>query len=817
MKVSYRWLSEYVDLSGYTAEDLAEKLTRSGIEVDGVEKLNKGVNGVVVGYVKEKQKHPDADKLNVCTVDVGGEQDLQIVCGAANVAAGQKVPVAVIGSVLPGDFKIKRAKLRGVESQGMICSAKELEINDRYMPKEIQQGIYVLPPETPVGESILSVLGLDDEILDLDLTPNRSDCLSMIGVAYEIAAILGRDVKLPDPQDGLAVTGEQAADKIKLSVEDEAACPYISAGFAEGLTIAPSPLWMQLRLMAAGVRPISNVVDITNYVMLEYGQPLHAYDADKLQSGVLGVRTAQLGEKLVTLDDVERTLEPHMLVITDGRAPIGLAGVMGGASTEVSAETTRIMLEAAKFSGASVRRTSRQLALRSEASQRFEKEVNADAVTDALNRALSLMCLYAGGKAAQGYAESAPRKAEPIKVTLSLEKVNAHLGTELTADQVANIFTKLVFPFTTEGTGSNTVYTVYAPGRRGDITGGVDLIEEIARLNGYDEIPTTLMSGVTTPGSLSAEQKIRRRLRSMLIDNGLSEVISYSLVHPDANKEFPGAYKEANPIPLAMPMSEEHSVLRTSLVPQLLETVQYNRNRNMGDVALFEIGKAYVSMEKAISEQPTERLLLSVILSGNRTGMHWAAKPEKFDFYDLKGIFEKVAAVLGLPATVYRAAAPAGYHPGRTAEIVLPVDGKQVPVGFLGQLHPDLQREKSLGDTFVFEVELDTLSQYADFAVTYKPIPRHPVISRDIAVVVDASVPVGEMLAKVKETAGELLEHADIFDIYTGERLGENRKSAALSLIYRHPERTLTDEEVTELHGKVVTALEQTFAAELRK
>ncbi|MDF2937743.1 MAG: subunit beta of phenylalanyl-tRNA synthetase, partial [Paenibacillaceae bacterium] len=407
MKVSYQWLSQYVDVSGYTAEELAEKLTRSGIEVDGAENRNLGVTGVVVGYVVERVKHPDADKLSVCTVDVGREENLQIVCGAKNVAAGQKVPVAVVGAKLPGDFQIKRAKLRGVESMGMICSANELGLNDKLLPKEIQEGILVLPEETPVGADILDVLAIEDKVLDLDLTPNRSDCLSMLGAAYEIGAILGRPVKLPDAREGLAESAAPAEDSLKVTISAPEECFHYSARLIEGVTVGSSPLWLQNRLMAAGVRPINNIVDITNYVMLEYGQPLHAFDADRIAGSHIDVRLARPGECLTTLDDQDRELAESMLLITDGEGTaVGIAGVMGGANSEVNEGTTRIILESAKFAGSTVRKTSKQLGLRSEASIRFEKGVNPEHVIPALDRAASLICALGGGVSAKGTVEA---------------------------------------------------------------------------------------------------------------------------------------------------------------------------------------------------------------------------------------------------------------------------------------------------------------------------------------------------------------------------------------------------------------------------
>lgn len=816
MKVSYQWLSQYVDVSGYTANELAEKLTRSGIEVDIVENRNKGVTGVVVGYVKSREKHPDADKLSVCKVDVGQAEELQIVCGAKNVDAGQKVPVAIVGAKLPDGLVIKRAKLRGVESQGMICSAKELGLNDKLLPKEIQEGILVLPADTPIGADILEVLAINDEVMDLDLTPNRSDALSMLGAAYEIGAILGRDVKTPDSASGLQDTESPvtASDRISVEITAKDACSHYAARLIEGVKIGPSPLWLQNRLMAAGIRPISNIVDVTNYVMLEYGQPLHAFDADHLANGHIDVRFAREGEKLVTLDDVERTLEPHMLLITDGTKPVGLAGVMGGANSEVSEGTTCILLESAKFDGGTIRKTSRQLGLRSEASLRFEKEVNPEAVIPALNRAAALMAELAGGQVASGIVEAVAREHRPVQIEITLGRINSYLGTSLTMDEVTSIFRRLNFTFEPlEQDG----LLVHVPSRRGDITRTVDLIEEVARLHGYDNIPTTLMNTETTPGALTKEQAIRRTVRRLMTGSGLHEAITYSFTHPEQIASFAGAYRDAQPVALAMPMSEERSVLRTSLVPHLIDAALYNRNRNIDDVALFEIGRVFLSSESSLSKLPEEKLLLSALMTGKRSELHWTGKPGNVDFFDLKGVFERVVSYLGIEGIRYVAAKPEGFHPGRTASIEVEEDGVCRVIGTIGQLHPALQQAKDLADTYVLEVELETLAKLAGERFTYRQLPRFPAITRDMALVVDRAVAVGDLIATAQATAGDWLESIQVFDIYTGDRIDSSKKSVAISLVYRTPERTLTDEEVSELHVRVVAALEASYGAELRK
>ncbi|WP_028611969.1 phenylalanine--tRNA ligase subunit beta [Paenibacillus harenae] len=813
MNVSYKWLSEYIDLSGFTGAELAEKMTRGGIEIDAVESRNKGVTGVVAGYVKSKEKHPDADKLNVCKVDVGTGEELQIVCGAKNVDAGQHVPVAVIGAVLPGDFKIKRAKLRGVESQGMICSAKELGLNEKLLPKEQQEGILVLPATVKIGTPIVDVLDIDDEVLELDLTPNRSDCLSMLGAAYEIGALTGREVRLPD--SSVNHTAIRTDSLVSVEVSSPEHCSHYAARYIKDVKVGPSPLWLQNRLMAAGVRPINNVVDVTNFVMLEYGQPLHAFDADRIPGGRIEVRLAKAGETLVTLDDQERRLEPHMLLITDGSRPIGLAGVMGGANTEVTDGTVNILLESAKFDGGTIRKTSRQLGLRSDASIRFEKEVDPARVIPALDRAAALIAELALGLVTEGIVEVTTGKGQPVQVDVSLEKINGFLGTELSRLEVQTIFSRLNFDYELSG---NNVFSVNVPSRRGDITRSVDLIEEVARLYGYDNIPTTLIHGDVIPGSLTKPQAIRRELRKRLTDAGLHEVISYSFTGPARTKLFPSMAEETLAVRLAMPMSEDRSVLRTTLIAQLLETAAYNRNRKNESAAIFEIGSVFHTDEEQLTRLPQEKHRFAALLTGNRTEAQWNTKAVPVDFYDAKGILETLFAVLGLTDKVsYEAAQPENFHPGRTAAVILDTPKGHEIIGYVGQLHPALQLEADLADTYVLEIGLDLVYELASSDIEYKVLPRYPAMQRDIAVVVGQEVASAKLTGAAWSTAGELLESVRVFDVYMGEKLGAGKKSVALSLVYRHKERTLTDEEVTELHGKVVSQLEQSFGAELRK
>ncbi|MED1824099.1 phenylalanine--tRNA ligase subunit beta [Brevibacillus agri] len=806
MKVSYQWLSEYVDLSGTTPQELAEKLTRSGIEVDAVESRNAGVSGVVIGYVKERSKHPDADRLSVCVVDAGQGEDLQIVCGAPNVDKGQKVPVALIGAKLPGGLNIKRSKLRGVESQGMICSAKELGLNDKLLAKDQQEGIMVLPEDAEIGMDAVSYLGLDDYVLELGLTPNRSDCLSMLGVAYEVAAILGKEVVLPQ----IELTEDGGENPLEVTIAAENECYQYHGRHFTNAKIASSPQWMKNRLMAAGIRPINNVVDVTNYVLLEYGQPLHAFDAAQVQDRKIVVRLANAGEKLVTLDDQERELDEQTLLIADPAKGLAIAGVMGGANSEITNETKEIILEAAWFTPKTVRRTARTLGMRTEGCVRWEKGVDQARVQEAGERAAALIQQLSGASVSKGIRSAVVNEAKPAVVTVTLDKINQHMGTSLSAADVSPIFTRLQFPFTTEGES----WTVTVPTRRGDITLPEDLVEEVARLYGYDNIPTSLPTGSTTQGQLTHEQKLRRTIRHHLIGTGLSEAISYALVHPDRVEAVAGLHQEkVSPVSLLMPMSEEHSTLRTSLVPSLLETVAYNKNRQNHDVAIFELGRVFLTREESLTQLPEERLYVAGALTGQLLPQNWMGAKQPVDFYQVKGIVDSLLARLGIRTAQYKAAADiAGMHPGRTAEVW----AGDKRLGYLGQVHPGTEKAYDLSETYVFQFDVAVLIEAAAEVGHYSQLPKFPAVTRDLALVVDRSVPAGALEATIREAAGELLESLTLFDVYTGERIAQDKKSMAFALVFRHAERTLQDEEIQQVTTAVVEALKNNTGAELR-
>ncbi|MDF2857293.1 MAG: phenylalanyl-tRNA synthase subunit beta [Neobacillus sp.] len=803
MFVSYKWLQDYIDLSGVTAKELAEKITKSGIEVEGVEVLNEGIKGVVVGHVLEREQHPNADKLSKCLVDIGQEAPVQIICGAPNVAQGQKVAVATVGAVLPGDFKIKRAKLRGEESNGMICSLTELGMEAKIVPKEYSEGIFVFPQDAEVGVNALELLNRDDEVLELSLTPNRADCLSMLGVAYEVAAILGRDVKLPEINQ--QPTTEKATDYITIKVEANEDNPLYAAKVIKNVKIGPAPMWMQTRLMAAGIRPHNNVVDITNYILLEYGQPLHAFDYDRLGSKEILVRRAHDGEKFTTLDDAERTLTSSHLVITNGTEPIALAGVMGGANSEVNSDTTTVLLESAYFNGGTVRTASKDHSLRSEASARFEKGVDPNRVRAAGERAAYLMAMYANGEVLEGTVEVDTLTIEPAVVSISLEKINRVIGTELTVQDVTDIFDRLQFKTSIEG----EVITVTAPTRRGDIKIEEDLIEEVARLYGYDNIPKTLPIGSTTPGKLSAYQEKRRVVRQYLEGAGLYQAVTYSLTSEEKAAQF--ALENSDFIRLAMPMSEDRSILRLSIMPQLLEVLKYNNARQSDSIGVYETGAVFLANGKEVL--PEEQEHLAGAITGLWHNHSWQGEKKAVDFYVLKGILEGMFTMLGLADQVtFVQAQVENLHPGRTADIHL--NGKRI--GFIGQVHPTMQKELDLKDTYVFELSLQAVLEEGTAPLRYEAIPRFPSISRDIALVVDKETVSGALKDIIQSAGGKLLREVSVFDLYEGDRMEEGKKSIAFSLKYLDPERTLTDEEVTKVHNQVLKALEEQAGAVLR-
>ncbi|ANU23646.1 phenylalanine--tRNA ligase subunit beta [Planococcus donghaensis] len=798
MLVSINWLKDYVNTQQLPPAELGEKITRSGIEVDAVIDRSHGMTNVVVGYVESCVKHPEADKLSICQVDVG-EETTQIICGAPNIAEGQKVIVARPGAKLPGGIKIKKAKLRGEESNGMICSLQELGIEGKLVPKAYAEGIYVLPKDAETGSDVIANFNLDDTVLELGLTPNRADAMSMLGVAYEVGAILSEDVKLPEISYKEAT--DTAASMLTLTVDAPEANPLYVAKVVRNIKVQESPMWLQQRLMAAGVRPHNNVVDVTNYVLMEYGQPLHAFDYDLLGTGNITVRHAKEGEMITTLDDAERKLSAHQLVITNGEKPVAIAGVMGGANSEVSDETTTVVIESAYFESGSVRQTSKDHGLRSDASSRFEKGVDPNRVIPAAERAAQLLSELAGGEVLSGSVVFDKVSKEEKIVKVSPDFINSRLGMKIAFEEMLDILNRL--KFTTEAVNGQLVISV--PTRRQDIQIPEDVIEEIARLHGYDEIPATLPEAETTPGGLTPYQAKRRIVRNFLEGAGLLQATTYSLTSEKSAKQF--ALEKTETTRLLMPMSEERSILRQSLLPHLLESVTYNTARRMDSVALYETGAVFL---KGNDELLNEQEHLAVAITGLWLDNSWQGEKKPVDFFVLKGIVEALSAKLGVELTFERGQMD-DLHPGRTAFVVL--NGQRI--GVIGQLHPSEQKARDLKTTVVMELNLAALLNLETEALVYTQVPRYPSMSRDVALVLSKFVEAATIENVIRSAGGKLLKDVRVFDLYEGDKMEEGKKSVAFSLTYFDPEKTLTDEEVTKAHEKVLAALTE-VGAELR-
>ena len=789
MLVSYNWLKQYTNVED-NANALAEKITRGGIEVEGVEYLAEEISGVVVGYVVSKEKHPDAEKLNVCQVNVGEEENLQIVCGAPNVDAGQYVIVAKVGAKLPG-IKIKKAKLRGVESQGMICSLAELGLSKSVVPKNYQEGIYVFETEQELGSDVVEVLGLNDYILDLSITPNRADALSMRGLTYELGALYNNKVDFKDVEK----EENYEATSLQVAIESDSCRNYVGQ-VVRNVEVKSSPLWLQTRLMNSGIRPINNIVDITNYVLLEFGQPMHAFDKDLVGDKIV-VRDAKEGEVLETLDGEERKLQTTDLVITDGTRAIALGGVMGGKNTEVSEETKNIILESAYFNPTSVRRTSAAHGLRSDSSARFEKGIDPNMQKAALARAVELileLCPNAVVESSVGVVN----KEEEKVVEITTSYINNYLGITLSTEEIVAILEGL--SFTVEVTGENLVVKV--PTRRPDISIKQDLVEEVIRIYGYDNLASTLPKfSKTTKGGLTYSQRMVRDLRAVYASLGFNDTINYSLVSEEEATGY--TLEDHHKVRLLMPMTETHSTLRQSLVPGLLNTVQYNVARKQKDLKLLEIGRVFFGSGDD-NIQPKETLYLSAALTGEERATKWLKESSSLDFFAAKGYLEVVFDRLGLDEKVtYKKSKLEGMHPGRFAEVYL----GEKRIGFIGEVHPQVADKLGLNTTYVFEINLDEVISESKVKPKYEEVTKYPEITRDIAMLVDVKDEYQNIYNVIESVNSKLITKVELFDLYVGAELLVGKKSLALTITYSDKQKTLTDEEVTAVHDKVLSAL----------
>ena len=801
MLVSYKWLKELVDVDVTTAE-LSEKMSTTGIEVEGVASPAQGLSNLVVGHVLSCEDVPDTH-LHLCQVDTGDEVPRQIVCGAPNVKAGIKVIVALPGARIADNYKIKKGKIRGMESLGMICSLQELGLPDSIIPKEFADGIQILPENAVPGESIFPVLDLDDEIIELSITPNRADALSMRGVAHEVAAIYGKEVHFPVKT--LAEADKAASDVLQVAIESDKVLTY-KARVVENVTVQPSPQWLQNRLMNAGIRPINNIVDITNFVLLLFGQPMHAFDLDKFEGQKIVARQARTGEKLVTLDAVERDLTPEDIVITVADKPVALGGVMGGQATEIDSSSKNVVLEAAVFDGKSIRKTSGRLNLRSESSARFEKGINYDTVSEALDFAASMLQELGKGTVLAGQVSAGELPTGPVQVTTTLDYVNVRLGTELTFSDIEEVFAKLGFGL--EGTAET--FSVSVPRRRWDIHIQADLVEEIARIYGYDQLPTTLPEAGATAGELTSSQALRRKVRTLAEGSGLSEIISYALTTPEKALEF--TMEPTKLTELMWPMTVERSALRQNILSGMLDTVAYNVNRKNSNLAIYEIGKIFHQTGDVQTDLPQEVETFAFALTGLVAEKDFQTKAVPVDFFYAKGIVEALADKLNLSFDFVAEKNLDSMHPGRTAAILL--DGQVI--GFVGQVHPQTAKDYGIPETYVAELNLTAVEAGLKPSPSFQEITRFPAVSRDMALLLPAETSHKEVVAAIESAGVKRLTSIKLFDVYAGANIEEGKKSMAYSLTFQNPEASLTDEEVAKFMEKISKALAEQVSAEVR-
>ncbi|MGD0764701.1 MAG: phenylalanine--tRNA ligase subunit beta [Dehalococcoidia bacterium] len=800
MRVSLRWLAEYVDID-LPPRELAHKLTMAGSAVDAVERSGGDWEGISVGLVTAVAPHPNADRLRLATVELGGGEKMTVVCGAPNVAEGQKIAFGRVGAhiVDPGTREVavlKPARIRGVESAGMVLSERELGISDEHV------GILVLDEAAPIGTPLQEYMG--DTVFDIAVTPNRADCLSMIGIAREVAALTGKTVRYPDltyPEEGPAIEG-----RVAVEIADVDLCSRYVATLIDDVKIGPSPSWMQERLIAAGQRPISNIVDITNYVMLELGQPLHAFDFSLLGKSRIIVRRGRQGERLTTLDGLDHELTPEMLVIADANEAVALAGVMGGANSEVRDDTRTILLESANFNPASIRRTSVRLKARSEASSRFEKALSPELSIVAARRATKLMVELAGGKAAAGVVDAYPRKAEAVSIQMPRERLRTVLGLDLPTPQVCAVLEGLEFGCRSEASGE---YVVEVPYWRTDVRIADDVAEEVARIVGYDALPMTNLRGEMPEPIAQPLRDLRERARDLLAAAGMQEVINYSLTTIEALGQViaPDVLAKQTPLRAANPISSDHEYLRTSLRASVLQALAANLRYAEGEVALFEAARAYLPRG---TELPLEEEHVTGVVGGYHLDRWGHPEPGPVDFYDAKGYVEALLRGLGVEAAFVEAEV-FGMLPGRSAEVQ--VEGETI--GVVGQAHPRATAAFDVdGDAYVFEIVLDRLLPLVGGPHRYEPVSRFPPVVQDIALVVDEAVTAG----RIEEIIGKapLVREVRLFDFYTGEQVGAGKKSLAFSVTYQSSEDTLTDEEVARAQRGIVERLKLEVGATLR-
>ncbi len=801
MIISLEWLRDYIDIS-LDIEALADRLTMVGLEVEAVHGQSETLSHIVTARVQSVLPHPNADKLRLCEV-WDGSTTHRVVCGAPNVATGQVAALALPGAKLPNGMTIQTTQIRGQVSGGMLCSQKELGLGDD------ASGIWILAPNTPIGARLSTALGLDDVRMELGVTPNRGDCLCHIGIAREVSAICQQPLRHPDCS--LVEAGPAVDSLASVTIQDPVGCPRYSARVIEGVRIGPSPDWLKKRLESVGVRSINNIVDVTNYVMMEQGQPLHAFDHDLLRENRIEVRRAVAGEEFTTLDGEKRKLFDDTLLICDGVGPVAIAGIMGGLDSEITENTTRVLIESAYFDPTGIRRSSKKLGLRSESSFRFERGIDPEGTIRALDRAAQLMAQVGGGIIAEGRIDVYPRPHQPSRLTLRVDRANRFLGTKLTGDQMADALRSIQIEVMRV---ENDRVTVVAPSFRPDLTREVDLQEEIARLVGYDRIPVTLPMSSLDSSPQDPYQRARQTVKDLLQAFGLSEVINYSFIgeHSIRKLNLNAEDPRLQPVRVRNPLSEEQGVMRTTLIPGILQTACRNFDHRNDNLRIFELSKIFLPKQGA--PLPDEPHWLAGALTGARFPDPLYGQPEEVDLTDTKGVVESVLACFHLDGIVYRASdIPPYLDPRLSASVFC---GQQW-LGAFGPVHAQVAAAFDMKQApYLFELDFDRLFALRKPHPMYQPLPKYPEVARDMAIVVDASIPVLEPLSFMKELREPLLEQIEVFDIFRHARLGQNKKSLGYRLVYRAADRSLTDEEVNALHSRLTERVLETFHATLR-
>ena len=806
MKASLQWMNEYVPLDlNRPAQELADELTQAGIPVEEVLSMDPGLKKIYTGKIIEITKHPDADKLQVCQVQClsedGEEITKQIVTAATNVAVGQIVPVAYHKSRLADGTEIKKGKLRGVVSEGMFCSVAEFGISSDLVRPEEAQGIYIFPEGTPIGLDIKEALMLDDTVYEFELTANRADCFSMVGLSREFGIMTNQKALFPVIM--VNETGESIEGKASVAIEAHDLCTRFTSRLVTNVTIEPSPLWMQNRLRNSGIRPINNVVDVTNYVMLELGQPMHAYDYDCVADHTLIARRAKAGETLTTLDGNERELNESMLIIADTKGPIGVAGVMGGLTSEVTDKTTNVLFEAAVFNGPSIRRTSKVLGMRSEASGRFERGVNHKYTAYAIDRAAQLLQqICPSCKVSVGVIDVYPEPVEQRTVTFTAEQINDYLGTSIEKDRMIDILTKLEFGITESG---DTIEAL-VPTWRDDVTGMPDIAEEVARIVSYDNIAPTIPVAILSSGGMTPKKALTKEVTHYLAHAGLSQIITFSFMHKDGltNMMLPEGDSRYTAIPILNPISEEFPYMRTTLVPAVIEAAKRNIAQQNKDLWLFETANVYEPKALPLTEVPHERPMACGIMMGKVTEAAWNQAQRDTDFYDVKGVVDGLLAKLGLTQYDIQPSSESYYHPGVSAHYT--VNG--VTIANYGELHPQVVKNFDLsGKVYMFEIDLEAVLSITVPSFRYQSFSKFPGTSRDLAIVAPVSVTSGDIVALIKEHGGEYLESVSIFDVYEGEHIEAGYRSLAYNLQFRSMEGTLNDEDIDGAIQAIIDAL----------